>query len=73
MKHSKKLKKSIVISIQKDVEKKWSTERQTLTMEQPIPPFREDGFSEPVERLWGNPHPRKAQGFSCHSITGWER
>lgn len=37
LKHSKKLKKSIVTSIQKDVEKKWSTERQTLTMEQPIP------------------------------------
>lgn len=55
LKHSKKLKKSILTSIQKDVEKKWSTERQTRIMEQPIPPFSEDSFSEPAQRVWGNP------------------
>lgn len=60
LKHSKKFKKSILTSIQKDVEKKWSTERQTRTMEQPIPPFSEDGFSEPAQRLWGNPTPQES-------------
>lgn len=35
-------------------------ERQTQTTEQPNPPSSEDGFSEPVERPWGNLTPQES-------------
>lgn len=73
LKHSKKFKESILTSIQKDVEKKWSTERQTRTTEQPISPLSEDGFCESVERPWGNPTPQGTTWFLLPQISGWER